>query len=151
MLQCPQRCHSARPTQRPRGTAPRARMVGLSCRPRPRDASSCAQATKDDGAAVRWKRGGLRSWQCMNSLRSFITTYMSSGLKAFAQVSKRFAVLSSNQKPNKSVTNAQTDTLKVYGPVPLPKAGNPGFRSYTSHAGSCTLHYGQGPFFPEAR
>ena len=85
MLQCPQRCYSARPTQRPRGTAPRARMVGLSCRPRPRDASSCEQATNDDGAAVRWKCGGLRFWvyelkllalvhhHLLDSLRSFIT------------------------------------------------------------------------------
>ena len=38
-----------------------------------------------------------------------------------------------NQNPNRSVTDGQTDrqtdTLKVYGLVPLPKAGNPGLRN----------------------
>ena len=86
MLQCPQRCYSARPTQRPRGTAPRARMVGLSCRPRPQDASSCAQATKDDGAAVRWKRGGLRFAASAFALTTYLSRMVFDSVGYIAQL-----------------------------------------------------------------
>ena len=52
----------------------------------PRDASSCAQATKDDGAAVRWKRGGLRFAASAFALTTYLSRMVFDKCQVLAQL-----------------------------------------------------------------